>query len=138
MSLIPLVTTFLFCAAIASCTGVPNGAPEPGQGRPAAVGDGSPEQAWDLSGVIADVEPGAGATRVTVEVARPGASGERAVLLVAPGTEIAVWGADKTSRPGDVLDLVPGAGINARHTGAELRSLPPQYQATRIRVLAGP
>lgn len=109
----------------------------PGEAEPAR-GGGSPRPDRELSGVVTGVELRAGTARVTVEVARPGAPGERAVLVVAPGTEIAVLGADGTSRPGDVLDLVSGARIEARHTGAELRSLPPQYQATRIRVLAGP
>jgi hypothetical protein len=108
----------------------------PGEAEPARGGGSPPDR--ELSGVVAGVELRAGTARVTVEVAGPGAPGERAVLRVAPGTEIAVLGADGTSRPGDVLDLVPGARIEARHTGAELRSLPPQYHAIRIRVLAGP
>jgi hypothetical protein len=109
----------------------------PGEAEP-ADGGGSPRPDGALSGVITGVDRGAGAARVTVEVSGAGASSERAVLLAVPGTEIAVLGTDGASRPGDVLDLVPGARIEARHTGAELRSLPPQYHATRIRVLAGP
>jgi hypothetical protein len=73
--------------------------------------------------VIASVQPGAGTTRVTIQVSRPGTPGEQAVLLVSAQTEVTVRAADGAS-PGDMLDLVPGARIDARHTGAELRSLP--------------
>lgn len=136
MSLIPLVATAVLCAALASCTGMP----DPGDAEVAGGGlsGGSAQTGWDLSGVIAAVQSGAGTTRVTVQVSRPGTPGEQAVLLVSPRTEITVQAADGASRPGDMLDLVPGARIDARHTGAELRSLPPQYHATAIRVLAGP
>jgi hypothetical protein len=135
MSLIPLVATTVLCAALASCMGVP----EPGEAESARGGlvDGSPQPDWDLSGVIAAVQPGAGTTRVTVQVSRPGTPGEQAVLLVSAQAEVTVRAADGASRPGDMLDLVPGARIDARHTGAELRSLPPQYHATAIRVLGG-
>jgi hypothetical protein len=135
MSLIPLVATAVLCAALAACTGMP----EPGAAEAAdgGVAGGSAQPDWDLSGVIASVQQGAGTTRVTVQVARDGTPGEQAVLLVSPRTEITVRAADGASRPGDMLDLVPGARIDARHTGAELRSLPPQYHATAIRVLAG-
>ncbi|HEY0020687.1 MAG TPA: hypothetical protein VGC13_30590 [Longimicrobium sp.] len=109
----------------------------PGEAEPAR-GGGSPRPDRALSGVIAGVEPGGGTARVTVEVYRPSAPGERVILLLSPGTEIAVQRSDGTSRPGEVRDLASGARIEARHAGAELRSLPPQYHATRIRVLAGP
>jgi hypothetical protein len=92
-----------------------------------------------MEGVIAAVETGPTATRLTVEIA-PGEAPEpgRAVLLVSPATEVTVQLADGTSRRGEATDLAVGARILARHTGAELRSLPPQYGATHVRVLAGP
>lgn len=138
MSLIHLAAAAMVCAALASCTRPPNGSPEPGPDGPGAIDNGSPEPGWDLSGVVAAVQPGNGTTRVAVDVARPGAPGERVILLVSSGTEITVQRAEGTSRPGDVRDLVPGTRVGARHTGAQLRSLPPQYPATHLRVLAGP
>jgi hypothetical protein len=133
MSLIPLAATAVVCAALAACTGMP----DPGDPESAADerAGGSAEQAWDLSGVVAAVEPAGGTTRVAVQLSGPG---ERAILLVSPQTEITLQAADGTSRAGDVRDLAPGARIGARHTGTELRSLPPQYHATHVRVLAGP
>lgn len=134
MSLIPLVATAVLCAALASCTGMP----DPGEAEVAGSGvAGGSAAGWDLSGVIAGVQPGAGTTRVTIQVSRAGTPGEQAVLLVSPQTEIRVQGADGASRPGDMLDLVSGARIDARHTGTELRSLPPQYHATHVRVHGG-
>jgi hypothetical protein len=115
----------VLCAGVASCAGRANGSP----------GDAD----WSMEGVIAAVEPGPAATRLTVEVAS-GAAAEpgRAVLLVSSETEVEVQRADGTSARGGAADLVVGARIRARHTGVEMRSLPPQYQATRIRVLRGP
>ena len=112
------------CVGAASCAGRVNGPAE---------GD------WDLAGTIAAVEPGSPTTRVTVDLT-PGAAaqGGRAVLLVSPDTEVVVQRADGTTVRGGPSDLVPGARIRARHAGAELRSLPPQYRATHVRVLAGP
>ncbi len=134
MSLIPLVATAVLCAALAACTGVP----DPGEAGVAGSGvAGGSVPDWDLSGVVAAVQPGPGTARVTVQVSRPGTPVEQAVLLVSPQTEVTVRAADGASRPGDMLDLVPGARIEARHTGTELRSLPPQYHATHVRVLGG-
>ena len=91
-----------------------------------------------MEGVIAGVEPGSPATRVTVEVASAAdTESGRVVLLVSPETEIEVRRADGTVARGGAADLVAGARIQARHTGAEMRSLPPQYSATHVRVLAG-
>jgi hypothetical protein len=90
-----------------------------------------------LAGVIASVAPGPDAIRVAVDVAPEDDSG-RVVLLVSPETEIEVRRADGTGGRGGVADLVAGARIVARHTGAELRSLPPQYHATYVRVVPGP
>lgn len=117
-----MVAVLATCAAAASCAGRANGSAEGG---------------WDVEGVIAAVDPGPAATRVTVETADAEDPG-RAILLVEPGTEIVVEEPDGTSRAGSAADLRVGARIQARHTGAELRSLPPQYVATRVRVLLGP
>jgi hypothetical protein len=136
MSLIPPVAFTAVFASVVACTGMPG--PREAEGTVSEMSDGAPEQDWHLVGVVAAVQPAGGTTRVTVQVSRPGASGEQAILLVSPQTEITVQAADGTSRAGDVRDLVGGARIGARHTGTELRSLPPQYHATRIRVLAGP
>lgn len=86
-----------------------------------------------LAGVIAAVAPGPAAICVTVDVA-PGDESGRVVLLVVPETEIELRRADGTTMRGGAADLVAGARIVARHTGAELRSLPPQYHATHVRV----
>ena len=90
-----------------------------------------------MEGVIAGVEPGPEATRLTVEVASEGVETEPGpvVLLVSPGTDVRVEREDGTSARGGAADLAVGARILARHTGAEMRSLPPQYRATHIRVL---
>lgn len=90
-----------------------------------------------LAGVIAAVAPGPAAICVAVDVA-PGAEPGRVVLLVSSGTEIEVRRADGTIERGGAADLVAGARIVARHTGAELRSLPPQYHATHVGVVPGP
>lgn len=120
--MLALATAALFAAAT-TCAG-------------GATGSSEPE--WDLSGVVAAVDRGTPVTRVTVELAGgPEGQAGRAVLLVGPETEVAVQRADGTTRPGEPADLAPGARVLARHTGTELRSLPPQYHATRIRVLAG-
>jgi hypothetical protein len=136
MSLIPLVAFTAVFASVVACTGMPG--PREAEGRVSEMSDGAPEQDWNLSGVVTAVEPAGGTTRVAVQRSGPGAAGERAILLVSPQTEITVQAADGTSRAGDVRDLVAGARIDARHTGTELRSLPPQYHATHIRVFAGP
>ena len=92
-----------------------------------------------MEGVIAAVEPGPPSTRLMVDVESGAAAAPgRVVLLVSPGTEVEVQRADGTSTRGGAADLVVGARIRARHTGTEMRSLPPQYQATHIRVLSGP
>jgi hypothetical protein len=133
MSIIPLAVTAVVCAVLGTCMGMPDaGDPESAADEQAR---GSAEQGWDLLGVVAAVAPAGGITRVTVQ--RAGAPGGQAILLVSPQTEITVQAADGTSRAGDVRDLVTGARIGARHTGTELRSLPPQYQATHVRVFAG-
>lgn len=122
---VALATLAFLCAGVAACaTG----------GTPSAAAGGD----WDLAGTIAAVETGPAGTRVTVDatlgaVAEPG----RVVLLVEPNTEVEVRRADGTLERGDASDLVAGARIQAWHTGAEMRSLPPQYRATRIRVLSG-
>jgi hypothetical protein len=86
-----------------------------------------------MEGVIAGVDSGPAGTRLTVD--SPGAAEPRAVLIVPPGTEVLVKRVDGTTSPGGAADLVPGARIVARHTGAAMRSLPPQYHATQIRIL---
>ncbi len=92
-----------------------------------------------MEGVIAAVEPGSGESRVTVEVAsRETAEGDRVVLLVSPETEVIVKRPDGTHGRGGAADLAVGARILARHTGREMRSLPPQYRATHVRVVRGP
>jgi len=92
-----------------------------------------------MEGVIAGVEPGPGATRLTVEVASDGAEAPGpVVLLVSPETDVRVEREDGTSARGGAADLAVGARILARHAGEALRSLPPQVRATHIRVLPGP
>ncbi len=86
-----------------------------------------------MEGVIAGVDSGPAGTRLTVDVD----AGERVVLIVSPGTEVLVERAGGATAPGGAAELVAGARIVARHTGAEMRSLPPQYHATQIRVVRG-
>ena len=88
-----------------------------------------------MEGVIAGVDSGSAGTRLAVDPLD--GAGERVVLIVPPGTEVLVERADGTAAPGGAAALVVGARIFARHTGVEMRSLPPQYHATEIRVLAG-
>ena len=118
-----VVATLALCAAAASCAG-----------RTYAAG--YDDAGWSVEGVIAAVEPGSPDTRVTVDVASADAvSTGRVVLIVSPATEISVERADGTSARGGVADLSAGARVRARHTGEEMRSLPPQYRATHIRVI---
>jgi hypothetical protein len=68
---------------------------------------------------------------VTVEPAtHTGAAG----LLIKTSTTIVVQKPDGTHRSGSIADLIEGARYRAWHTGIELRSLTPQYFATRIEV----
>jgi len=91
-----------------------------------------------MEGVIASVQPGTDQARLTVDAdARDGAPPQRVVVLVASDTEVTVRQGDGTSRAGRVADLAAGARILIRHTGMEMRSLPPQYRATHVRVLGG-
>lgn len=92
-----------------------------------------------MEGTIVSVEPGPAATRLTLDLTSGGgARAERVVLVVSPDTVVEVRLPDGTTRRGGAADLVVGARVQARHAGAELRSLPPQYLATGLRVLAGP
>ena len=120
------LATAALCAAVAACADRTNGA--------------SDDTEWTMEGMIAGVEPGPEATRLTVEVASEGVGTEPGpvVLLVSPETDVRVEREDGTSERGGAADLAVGARILARHTGEELRSLPPQYRATHIRVLPGP
>ncbi len=88
-----------------------------------------------MEGVIAGV--GSGPEGIILTVDSPGAPEPRVVLVVPPGTEVLVERADGTSAPGEAADLSPGARIVARHTGVAMRSLPPQYHATHVRVVRG-
>ncbi len=90
-----------------------------------------------LTGTIAAVAPGPAAIGVLVDAA-PGDDAGQVVLLVSPETEIEVRRADGTAVRGSAADLAVGARIVARHTGAEMRSLPPQYHATHVRIVPGP
>jgi hypothetical protein len=115
-----LALAALLCAAAASCAGRANG---------------SDDLEGTMEGVIAAVETGPSGAVLTVDV--PGAPEPRVVLIVPPGTEVLVERADGTSAPGGAADLAAGARIVARHTGAAMRSLPPQYHATHVRVVRG-
>jgi hypothetical protein len=117
-----MLAALALCAGAAACAA----------GRAAP---GSDDGGWDLAGVIAAVEPGSAATRVTVDLAPGAGETGQAVLLVSPATKVEVRRADGTSSQGSAADLRAGARIQAWHDGAEMRSLPPQYRATRIRIL---
>lgn len=96
------------------------------------------EPEWDMVGVVESTSLAGGELRVLVrEIETP--SGERAGpawLRVAQAVPVEVRRADGSVSPSDAGAIVPGARIAARHTGVELRSLPPQYIATRVRVLS--
>lgn len=96
------------------------------------------EPEWDVVGVVDSTVPADGELRVLLrEIETP--SGERAGpvwLRVPQGVQVEARRPDGTVSPSDAGAIVPGARIAARHTGVELRSLPPQYIATRVRVLA--
>ncbi len=120
----PTLATLALCAGVAACANRADGPAD--------------DREWHMEGVIAGVEPGPGATRLTVDLAAGGAAESgRVVLLVSPGTEVLVRRADGTSGAGGAGDLSVGARIRARHTDEEMRSLPPQYRATHVLVLPG-
>lgn len=97
---------------------------------------GSPEPEWQLEGVVAAVDAGAQGTRVTLELdGGTAAEPRRAVLLVLPETVVEVQRPDGTTGHGSTADLAAGARVQARHTGVEMRSFPPQYVATRLRIV---
>lgn len=85
-----------------------------------------------LTGVIVAID-GQPPTRLAVDVTSDDGSRERATILLAP--ETAVISGVGTARAIDAADLAIGARIEIRHTGAAMRSLPPQYRATQIRIL---
>jgi hypothetical protein len=86
--------------------------------------------------VIVSIEGSAEQTRLVVDAqAGDGAEPGRAVILVESATEVSVRLPDGTAKPGAMADLTAGARILVRHTGPEMRSLPPQYRATHVRVL---
>lgn len=126
MRKVMMVPLIALAAAAASCAGA--------QGGPAGGGR-------TLAGVIVGVDLAAAPARVVVEGA-PGVSGMppggRAVLLVSQETEVSVQRADGTVQRGRAADLAVGLRVEAEHTGTELRSLPPQYDAVRIRVIPSP
>lgn len=101
----------------------------------AAGANGAAEAPWDLEGVVVSVAADPAGTRLTLDV-DSGDADARAVLHVPPDARITVRHADGSVRPGGMDDLRPGVRIRARHTGAEMRSLPPQYVATEVQVLA--
>ena len=70
--------------------------------------------------MIAAVAPGPAAIAVTADLS-PGAEPGRVVLPVSAETEIEVRRAGGTVERAAAADLVAGARIEARHTGAELR-----------------
>lgn len=118
--------TLALCAGTVSCAGHANGTPGDDEGQ-------------SLEGVIVAVEPGPETVRLTVDLASgTTAEAQRVVLLASSDTEVVVQRADGTTVRGGATDLVVGARIRAHPTGVELRSLPPQYPVSRIRVLAGP
>jgi hypothetical protein len=100
----------------------------PGEAEPAG-GGGAPRPDRALSGVITGVDRGAGTVRATVEVSRADAPGERVILLLSPGTEIAVQRSDGTSRPGECATWSPGRasrhGTRARSSARFRRSTTP-------------
>jgi hypothetical protein len=120
----PTLATLALCAGVAACANRADGPAD--------------DREWNMEGTIAGIEAGAGATRLMVDLAAGGAAEPgRVALLVSPDTEVLVQRADGTSAAGGAADLAVGARIRARHTGEEMRSLPPQYRATHVLVLPG-
>lgn len=117
----------VLCAALAACAGAANGT----AGDAGAAGD--PE--WHVAGVVVSADPAPASVRVTVQRDAGSPGPERAVLHVPPQAQVEVQRADGTVHAGTAADIVPGARILARHTGAEMRSLPPQYHAVRVRII---
>jgi hypothetical protein len=83
------------------------------------------------SAVIASASP-----RVPIEDATTsnGTTYELLIINLIDTNSIFLEGVDGSFRGGAVEDLVVGASIRACHTGSELRSSPPQVNATRIDV----
>lgn len=92
-------------------------------------------EAGELVGVVASAERGTGELRVLVrDIDVPASSADPVWLRVKDGTEITAQRSDGSEVPGSEADIVAGARIAASHGGVELRSLPPQYVATRVRI----
>jgi hypothetical protein len=111
-----------------------------GRANEAASADRQVDDGWHLEGRVLSIEPGPTATRVLVEVVEPPPGGMQSspvVLLVSPETELTVRRRDGSVVPAAGGDLAVGARVRAEHTGEEMRSLAPQYRATRIRILEG-
>ena len=84
----------------------------------------------DLEGIVESVEAAPAQTRVLMRDAL-----DQKVVWVTPQTQIEVLQRGGVFSAGTVVDIVVGARLRVLTTGAELRSLPPQYQATRVSVL---
>lgn len=101
---------------------------------------GSRGEPWEgsgtLEGRVSAVLPGTSEfTRVRVEDEE---AGREFLLVIGSGTRIVRVRPDGSTVRGGPEHLVPGARIQAEHTGVQLRSLAPQYEATRIRILPQP
>lgn len=105
----------------------------------AAAPGGVPRDGPSLTGVITAVTPGPEVTRITIERGLDPARtspDSTSVALVRPDTEIRLVRGDGSVR-GGLSDLAVGAPVRVEHSGTQLRSLPPQYVALRVWVLAG-
>lgn len=89
-----------------------------------------------FEGVILEAAAGvpSDASPARIQVTVDPASGYDSVgLHIWPDTAIVVR-MNGSERRGSATDLVEGARYRAWHDGTEMRSLPPQYRATRIEV----
>lgn len=93
-------------------------------------------QTWDLTGRATAVEPGT-PVRVTVAVASGVEGYDTVVVHVGPEATVSVQEADGSVRPAAAGDIRVGDDVRVNHTGVQMRSLPPQYVATEVRVVRG-
>jgi len=103
--------------------------------RGVAVPD-EPESGPDLDGIVGPVGTPERPQRVhVVDVAVPERGYDAGVILDLGSAPIFVRQADGTLARGELSDVRPGVRLRAWSTGVELRSLPPQWSATRVEVV---
>ena len=99
-----------------------------------AVGCRAPDSPIEtIRGRVVDVSPnGTYGQKYLLNELQPSVTNGYAYVRVPPGTPIYLRRSNGALQRGQAGDIAVGVVITATHTVVELRSLPPQYTATRV------